>query len=95
MSFRVNIPTTSPFNSSFARAAFNNKKSGYDSDNESEASDVRPLPVIPKLRKIRKKVDVSLLTAEEYRRRAKKAEYYKQYNKEHYDMNKAMKNLSI
>ena len=47
MSFRVDIPTTSPFDSSFARAAFNNKKSGYDSDNESEASDVTPLPVIP------------------------------------------------
>ena len=94
MSFTVNIPTTSPFDSSFARAAFNNKKSGYDSDNESEASDVTPLPVIPKLRKIRKKVDLSLLTAGEYRRRAKKAEYYKKYNKEHYDMNIAMKNLS-
>ena len=95
MSFEENIPTASPFRSSFARAVFNNKKSGYESDKESEASDVTPIPVIPKLKKIRKKVDVSLLTTEEYRKRAKKAEYNKKYNKEHYDMNKAMKNLSV
>ena len=94
-SFEENIPTISPFRSRFARDAFNNKKSGYESDNQSQASDVTPIPVIPKLKKIRKKVDVSLLTTEEYRKRAKKAEYNKKYNKEHYDMNKAMKNLSI
>ena len=94
-SFEEVNPMTSPFRSTFAREAFNNKKSGYESDNQSQASDVTPIPVIPKLKKIRKKVDVSLLSAEEWRRRAKKAEYNKKYNKEHYDMNKAMKNLSI
>ena len=94
-SFEENIPTASPFRSRFARDAFNNKKSGYESDNQSEASDVTPIPVIPKLKKIRKKVDVNLLSADEWRKRAKKAEYNKKYNKEHYDMNKAMKNLSI
>ena len=94
-SFEENIPTISPFRSRFARSAFNNKKSGYESDNQSQASDVTPIPVIPKLKKIRKKVDVSLLTAEEYRKRAKKTEYNKKHNKEHYDMKKAMKNLSI
>ena len=30
-----------------------------------------------------------------WRRRAKKAEYNKKYTTEHYEMNKAMKNLSI
>lgn len=95
MSFEENIPTTSPFNSSFARAAFNNKKSGYESDNQSEASDVTPVQVIPKLKKIRKKVDVSLLTSEEWSRRSRKAEYNKKYNKEYYDLNKAMKKLSV
>ena len=94
-SFEEVNPMTSPFRSTFAREAFNNKKSGYESDNQSQASDVTPIPVIPKLKKMRKKVDVSLLSAEEWRRRAKKAEYNKKYNKEHYDMNKAMKNLSI
>ena len=94
-SFEEANPMTSPFRSTFARDAFNNKKSGYESDNQSQASDVTPIPVIPKLKKIRKKVDVSLLSAEEWKRRAKKAEYNKKYNKEHYDMNKAMKNLSI
>ena len=94
-SFEENSPMTTPFRSSFARAAFNNKKSGYESDNQSQASDVTPIPIIPKLKKIRKKVDVSLLTAEEYIRRAKKAEYNKKYNKEHHEMNKAMKILSI
>ena len=94
-SFEESIPTISPFRSRFAREAFNNKKSGYESDNESQASDVTPIPIIPKLKKIRKKVDVSLLTAEEWRRRAKKAENNKKYSEEHYGMNKAMKNLSI
>ena len=95
MSFEENIPTASPFRSRFARDAFNNKKSGYESDSRSQASDVTPIPVIPKLRKIRKKVDVSLLTSEEWSRRSRKAEYNKKYNKEYYDMNKAMKKMSV
>ena len=94
-SFEEANPMTSPFRSTFAQKVYDNKKSGYDSDNQSQASDITPIPVIPKLKKIRKKVDVSLLSAEEWRRRAKKAEYNKKYNKEHYDMNKAMKNLSL
>ena len=90
MSFEENIPTASPFRSSFARAVFNNKKSGYESDKESEASDVTPIPVIPKLRKIRKKVDINLLTTEEWRRRERtKTQRAQKY------MEKKMKNLSI
>ena len=94
-SFEGNSPMTSPFNSSFAQKVYDKKKSGSESDKESEASDITPIPVIPKLEQIQKKVDVSLLTAEEWRRRQKKAVYYKKYNKEHYDITKAMKNLSI
>ena len=90
MSFEENIPTTSPFRSSFARAVFNNKKSGYESDKESEASDVTPIPVIPKLRKIRKKVDINLLTTEEWRRRERTKTQRAQKC-----MEKKMKNLSI
>ena len=95
MTFEDSNPMTSPFKSSFAQKVYDKKKDGYESDNMSQASDFTPIPIIPKLKKIRKKVDVSLLSAEEWRRRAKKAEYNKKYNKEHYDMNKAMKNLSI
>ena len=51
-SFEENIPTISPFRSRFARSAFNNKKSGYESDNQSQASDVTPIPIIPNLKKI-------------------------------------------
>ena len=89
-SFEENIPTISPFRSRFARDAFNNKKSGYESDNQSQASDVTPIPVIPKLKKIRKKVDVSLLSLEEWRRRERtKTQRAQKY------MEKKMKNLSI
>ena len=81
---------TSPFNSSFAQRVFNNKKSGYESDNQSQASDVTPIPVIPKLKKIRKKVDVSLLSLEEWRRRERtKTQRAQKY------MEKKMKNRSI
>ena len=68
-SFEDANPMTSPFRSRFAREAFNNKKSGYESDNESQASDITPIPVIPKLKKIRKKVDVSLLSAEDVQKK--------------------------
>ena len=89
-SFEENSPMTTPFRSSFARAAFNNKKRGNESDNQSQASEITPIPVIPKLRKIRKKVDVSLLSLEEWRRRERtKTQRAQKY------MEKKMKNLSI
>ena len=88
--FEENIPTTSPFRSSFAQRVFNNQKNDSESDNQSQASDVTPIPVIPKLRKIRKKVDVSLLSLEEWRRRERtKTQRAQKY------MEKKMKNLSI
>ena len=89
-SFEEANPMTSPFNSSFAQRVFNNKKNDSESDNQSQASDVTPTPVIPKLRKIRKKVDVSLLSLEEWKKRERtKTQRAQKY------MEKKMKNLSI
>ena len=94
MSFEENIPTISPFRSRFAREAYdrehNRQKIAHKLNNQSEDSDVTPIPVIPKLRKIRKKVDVSQLTLEEWRRRERtKTQRAQKY------MEKKMKNLSI
>ena len=94
-SFKENIPMTSPFNSSFAQKVYDNKKSGYDSDNQSEVSDVTPIPVIPKLKKpklksLRRKVDVSLLTEEQMVKREKT-----KIKRAHQYMEKSMKKLSI
>ena len=89
-SFEEANPMTSPFHSSFAQRVFNNKKNDSESDNQSQASDVTPIPVIPKLKKIRKKVDVSQLTLEEWRRRERtKTQRAQKY------MDKKMKNLSL
>ena len=62
-------------------------------DDQIDASEV--VPIIPKLKKIRKKVDESLLTEAELVKRAKKAKLNKVNNARYYDVNKAMKNLSI
>ena len=73
-SFEEVNPMTSPFRSSFAREAFNKKKSGSESDKESEASNKPTIPKLkkPKLKGLRRKVDVSLLTEEKIVKREKK-----------------------
>ena len=62
-------------------------------DNQIEASEI--VQRIPKLKNLRKKVDVSLLTEAELIKCAKKAKLNKVNNARYYDVNKAIKNLSI
>ena len=66
------------------------KKKASESDDQSEASDVTPI-VRPKLKKIRKKVNVSLLSSEQRLKR----EQTKIIWAKDYAFNKEMKNLSI
>ena len=55
MTFEDSNPMTSPFKSSFAQKVYDKKKDGYESDNMSQASDVTPIPIIPKLKKYGRK----------------------------------------
>ena len=80
---------SSPFRSSYAQEVYDKKKAS-ESDDQSEASDVTPI-VIPKLKKIRKKVNVSLLSSEQRLKR----EQTKIIAAKDYASNKEMKNLSI
>ena len=90
MSFEEANPMTSPFNSPFAQKVYDTKKSGSELDNQSDASDITPVSVIPELKKRRKKVDVSLLTAEQWRRCEKT-----KVQRAHKYMKKRLKNSSI
>ena len=64
---------TSPFYSSFAQRVYDKKKDGYESSNESEASNKPTSPKLkkPKLKSLRRKVDESLLTEEQMVKREK------------------------
>ena len=92
-SFEENIPTISPFRSRFAIEAYdrehNRQRKAHKLNNQSEASDVELK--IPKLKKLRKKVDESLLTDIQMEKRIQKRDKaaYK------YSLEKAMKKLSI
>ena len=91
-SFEEANPMTSPFNSSFAQKVYDKKKDGYESSNESEASNKPTIPKLkkPKLKSLRRKVDVSLLTEEQMVKREKT-----KIQRAHQYMEKSMKKLSI
>ena len=68
------------------------KKDGYESSNESEASNKTTIPKLkkPKVKGLRKKVDESLLTKEQMEKRKRT-----KIKRAHQYMEKGMKNLSI
>ena len=91
-SFEESVSTTSPFRSEYAQEAYDRAYNMQENYRQKKANelDVAPI-VIPKLNKMRKKVDVSLLNSEQRLKR----EQTKMNRAKDYASNKAMKNLSI
>ena len=92
LSFEKNSPMTTPFRSEYAQEVYDRAFNNQENYRQKKANelDVAPI-VILKFKKMRKKVDISVLNSEERSKR----EQTKIYRAKDYAFNKAMKNLSI
>ena len=91
-SFEENSPMTTLFRNEYAQEAYDRAYNMQENYRQKKANelDVAPI-VILKFKKMRKKVDISVLNSEERSKR----EQTKIYRAKDYAFNKAMKNLSI